>query len=100
MKKITHAAFIVSVHYEASDREARINLKWKGDYQISDFQLDRLGRILHCETETENAGWVLVRFSPPLHRSSAQPLSQFGPAIITLSEVVRPGDAVPLQSSL
>jgi hypothetical protein len=30
------------------------------DHKIADFDLDKLGKVLNSEDETENAGWVIV----------------------------------------
>ena len=60
MKKITDKAFVMSVHQDVSPEVLRINRKWKGNHEISDFDLACLGKVLHAEAETENAGWVLI----------------------------------------
>jgi len=60
MKKITDRAFVMSVHEDVSPEVWRINLKWNGNHEISDFDLARLGKVLHAEADTENAGWVVV----------------------------------------
>jgi hypothetical protein len=91
------AAFVVSVHDDTQHGATRINLKWIGNYKIFDFELDCLGKILNCETETENAGWVIVKPSPLLRVCSLPP-SQSGPAILRCSDIVRPGDAMPSRS--
>jgi hypothetical protein len=75
MKKNTDTGFIVSLHHDASPDTLQVNLKWQGDYDISAFDLDRLGHVLHCENETENTGW----------------------AIIKPSRLVNPGEAIPLR---
>jgi hypothetical protein len=101
MTNITNAAFVVSVHYDDPYGAAHINLKWKGNHQIADFDLDRLGEVLNCETETENTGWVIVKFSYVLNNLSVAPLSQSGPPVLqssSLSSLVSPGDEVPLVS--
>jgi hypothetical protein len=86
-KKITNAAFVVSVHYDDPYGAAHLNLKWKGDHQISDFDLGRLGEVLQWETETENTGWVIVRSFYVLHNLTVAPLSQSGPpALLSSSE--------------
>jgi len=61
MKKITDKAFVMSVHQDALPEALRINLKWKGNHEISDFDLACLGKVLHAEADTENAGWVVIR---------------------------------------
>jgi hypothetical protein len=95
MKSITEAAFVVSVHYNGRNGPARINLKWKGNHEISDFTLDSLGTVVDCETETENTGWAVVRSSQVLNDSIVAPLSQFGHRILPSS--VSPGDVIPLR---
>jgi len=61
MKQVTDTAFVVSVHHDVSQGTLRINLKWKGNHDISIFDLERLGKVLHCESDTESTGWVLIR---------------------------------------
>lgn len=56
MKKSTDTGFIVSLHYDASPDTLRVNLTWQGDHDISAFDLDRLGQVLHYENESENTG--------------------------------------------
>jgi|ERR1700738_3193218 hypothetical protein len=97
MKNLNQAAFVVSVHYVHPNGPARLNLKWNGNHQISDFDLDRLGEVLNCETETENTGWVMVRSSHLLNDSSMAPLSQFGHLILRSSNLVGPGEEIPLR---
>ncbi len=56
----TDRAFVVSIHDDgckACCAEAlHINLKWYGNHDISDFDLDQLGKVMQCETETETSG--------------------------------------------
>jgi hypothetical protein len=52
-------ALVVSVHTDTEtrtllneniqDRPIRINLKWVGDHDLADFNLERLGRLVNCE---------------------------------------------------
>lgn len=79
------AALVVSVHADVEartllnqniqDRAIRINLKWQGEHDLADFDLERLGRLVACESETEHSGWALIE---PRHN-------------------VKPGDTVPLR---
>jgi hypothetical protein len=39
---------------------ARVNLHWEGGNQISDFDFDKLGKVLNSEDETEHSGWALI----------------------------------------
>jgi hypothetical protein len=50
MKPTGDRAFVVSVHDLSPNSHLHINLKWQGDHDISDFDLDRLGKVLNCET--------------------------------------------------
>jgi hypothetical protein len=95
MKDIEDSAFVVSVHYDGANT-ARINLRWKGRHDIWQFDVDHLGEVTDCKSETENTGWVIVRHS--LH--SVPFSTPFGPPIIRTSEPVMPGDAIPLRREL
>jgi len=75
MKRNTDTGFIVSLHHDASPDTLRVNLKWEGDHDISAFDLGSLGEVLHCENESVNTGW----------------------AIVTSSNLVSPGEAIPSQ---
>jgi hypothetical protein len=96
MKNIQNAAFVVSVHYGKTSEVARINVKWKGNHEISDFNFDRFGEVLSSESETENTGWVVVRSSYRMNNSGVSPFQQSGPAILRLSQRISPGDEIPL----
>ena len=41
----------------------RISLKWQGNHDISDFELDRIGAVVRSEAETEHTGYVIVKSS-------------------------------------
>jgi hypothetical protein len=53
-------AAVLSIHDNPGDGTARVNLRWEGHHQISDFDLAKLGNVLNSEDETEHSGWVLV----------------------------------------
>jgi hypothetical protein len=40
---------------------SRINLKWPGKHEVTEFKLDKLGELVGCETETDQTGWVIVK---------------------------------------
>ena len=94
---IRDAAFVVNVHDDVWNRTVRINLRWKGNHDISDFDLDFLGNVVRCEAETENTGWVIVRSSRPLNDLTFPPLSQFGHAVLRSSNLAGSGDEIPLR---
>ena len=58
--KAENEAGVVSIRDNPNERTTRINLRWEGNHRISDFNLDKLGRILDSEDETEHTGWVLA----------------------------------------
>jgi hypothetical protein len=57
MKRIQDAAFVVSIHEEVSPSTLRINLRWRGNHEISEFELTRYGKVVNCVTETADTGW-------------------------------------------
>jgi hypothetical protein len=83
VKDLSDSAFVVSVHYDTAKGVAPPNLKWKGRHAISDFDLDHLGDVIGCGTETEKAGWVVVRFLQDERIPSLPPESQFGPMALS-----------------
>jgi hypothetical protein len=97
MENIGDAAFVVSVHDDVFSGTVRINLRWQGNHDISDFDLDFLGEVVRCEAETENTGWVIVRSSHLWNELSFLPVSQFGHAILRSSNLVESGDEIPLR---
>ena len=59
MKSETEAA-VVSIRENTDEATARVNLRWEGRHEISDFDLDKLGSVLNSESETEHSGWAIV----------------------------------------
>ena len=53
-------AAVVSIHENPDEGTARVNLRWEGNHQISDFDVDKLGKVVDSEVETEHSGWALV----------------------------------------
>jgi len=53
-------AAVLSVYENPDEGTAKVNLRWEGNHQISDFDLDKMGRVLNSEDETEHSGWALV----------------------------------------
>jgi hypothetical protein len=58
--KIQVEAAVMSVREIPDGATARVNLRWEGKHQISDFEVDKLGRVLDSEDETEHSGWAIV----------------------------------------
>jgi hypothetical protein len=74
MKRIKDAAFVVSVHEDVSPGILRINLRWQGNHEIFEFDLECLGRVVNCATETADAGWVMIEHSGLVDPGEAIPL--------------------------
>ena len=98
MRRVADAAYVVSVHDDRPQGRLHINLKWLGDHDISAFDLDRLGKVVHCEAETQNSGWIIIE---PYNRLDTHPeelLPGFGSAILEPSSLnISAGDTVPLR---
>lgn len=98
MKRIADTAYVVSVHDHHPQGTLLINLKWEGNHDLSAFDLDRLGEVVHSEAETQNSGWVIIE---PYNRLNAHPeelLPGFGSAILEPSSLnISAGDTVPLR---
>ena len=74
MKPFKDAAFVLSLHEDVSPGTLHINLRWQGNHEIFDFNLDRLGKVVACATETENTGWVMIERARFLNVGEAIPL--------------------------
>jgi hypothetical protein len=85
MSSAEDTALVVSVHADTESRALlketvqentmRINLKWQGKHDLADFDVDRLGKLVSSDVETEHTGWVVV-----------EP-----------RRAVKPGDIIPLR---
>jgi hypothetical protein len=53
-------AAVVSIRERTEEGTARVNLRWEGNHQISDFDLNKLGSVLNSEGEAEHSGWAVV----------------------------------------
>ena len=58
--KTEDGAAVVSIRENTNEGTARINLRWEGHHQISDFDIGKLGKAIDSEDETEHSGWVFV----------------------------------------
>jgi hypothetical protein len=99
MKPSGDTAFVVSVHYDDPNGRLLINVIWQGDHDISDFDLDRFGRLLNCETETVDSGWVVVEPYDRLKTYLGELQPPFGPPVLEPSFRIAAGDTLPLRES-
>jgi hypothetical protein len=70
----TEEAAVVSIRDNTDEGKARINLRWEGKHQISDFDLDKLGKVIDSEDETEHSGWVFVELPVQISPGKTIPL--------------------------
>jgi hypothetical protein len=85
MSSSENIALVVSVHSDVEsrtllkqtvqDNTVRINIKWQGKHDLADFDVDRLGKVVSSDIDTEHTGW----------------------AIIEPRRTVKPGDTIPLR---
>jgi hypothetical protein len=61
MKSETEAA-VVSIHENTNERTARLNLRWEGKRQISDFALDKWAAFRIPKVKPSIAGGRLLNF--------------------------------------
>ena len=93
MKEATDRATILTVDEDSAPNTFRVSLRWRGSHDIADFDLERYGRVLSIQDETENTGWAIIEHS--FHAAFARPLP--GWAINQSMRPLTPGDTVPLR---
>jgi hypothetical protein len=89
-------AMVLSVDADSAPDTLRVSLQWQGDHDIADFDLQRFGKVLQIQDETEHTGWAIIerRF----HARIAHTLPGWA-----LHESVCPlkaGDTIPLRRDL
>ena len=67
-------AAVVSIRERTDEGTARVNLRWEGNHQISDFDLNKLGSVLNSEGEAEHSGWAVVELPVKATIGKAIPL--------------------------
>jgi hypothetical protein len=92
----TNQAMVLSIEADVAPNTLRVSLQWQGDHDVSDFGLQRFGKVLRIQDETEHTGWAIIerRF----HARIAHPLPGWA-----LHESVCPlkaGDTIPLRRDL
>ena len=89
-------AMILSIEADVAPDTLRVSLQWQGDHDISDFDLQRFGKVLQIQDETEHTGWAIIerRF----HARIAHTLPGWA-----IHESMRPlsaGETIPLRPDL
>lgn len=95
-RNAANEAMVLSVDADSAPDTLRVSLQWQGDHDIADFDLQRFGKVLQIQDETENSGWAIIerRF----HARIAHTLPGWA-----LHESMRPltaGDIIPLRPDL
>ena len=93
MNKTMNNALILSVNTGASPNTFRVSLKWQGNHDIADFDLERFGKVLSFQDETENTGWAVIERPFGTVIAHAVPGWAINGSICPLN----PGDTVPLR---
>jgi len=92
----SNKATVLSVNANSAPNTYRVSLQWRGNYDISDFDLQRFGKVLSIQDETQNTGWAIIERPFSVHPAYALP----GWAIIEPTHALSPGDAIPLRPDL
>jgi len=89
-------AMILSVEADVAPDTLRVSLQWQGNHDISDFDLQRFGKVLQIQDETEHTGWAIIEHR--FHARIAHTLPGWA-----MHESMRPlsaGDTIPLRPDL
>jgi len=95
-KAATNEARVLSVDADVAPDTWRVSLQWQGDHDISDFDLQRFGKVLRIQDETENTGWAIIERG--FHATIAQVLP--GWAMHESMSPLAAGDTIPLRPDL
>jgi len=96
LKASANKATILSVDTNTAPNTFRVSLQWSGNYDISDFDLQRFGKVLSVQDETQNTGWAIIERPFRVHPAYALP----GWVINEPTPALSPGDAIPLRPDL
>jgi hypothetical protein len=96
LKAATNKATILSVNANTAPNTFRVSLQRQGNYDISDFDLQRFGKVLRIQDETQNIGWVIIE--RPFRVPATYTLP--GWAINESTHPLSSGDTIPLRPDL
>jgi len=92
-----NTATILSINAGAAPNTFCVSLQWEGKHDISDFHLQRLGKVLQIQDESLNSGWAIIE--RPFHVAIGYGL----PGLAGIDETpypLNPGDTIPLRPDL
>ena len=95
-KVATNEAMVLSIEADVAPNAFRVSLQWQGDHDVSDFDLQRFGKVLRIQDETENAGWAIIERRFHARIAHAVP----GWAIHESMSPLAAGDTIPLRPDL
>ena len=89
-------AMVLSVDVDSAPDTLRVSLQWQGDHDVADFDLQRFGKVLRIQDESEHTGWAIIerRF----HARIAHTLP--GWALHESLCPLKAGDTIPLRPDL
>ena len=90
---VTNEAMVLSVDADVASDTLRVGLQWQGDHDIADFDLQRFGKVLQIQAETEHTGWAIIEHR--FHARIAHTLP--GWAIHESMCPLTAGDTIPLR---
>jgi hypothetical protein len=92
----TNEAMVLSIEADFAPNTLRVSLQCQGDHDVSDFDLQRFGKVLRIQDETENTGWAIIerRFHPRI--ADALPGWQSHESMCPVAA----GDIIPLRRDL
>jgi hypothetical protein len=96
MKQATNTATILTVDEDVASNTFRVSLRWQGEHNIADFDLERFGKVLSIQDEAGNTGWAIIE--RPFRAVIAHTLP--GWAIHESMCPLNPGDTVPLRPGI
>jgi hypothetical protein len=96
IKQDTNMAWILSVDEDVSPNTFRVSLQWQGNHDIADFELERYGKVLSIQDESENRGWAIIE------RPFCAAIAQMVPGWAMNESIypLKPGDTVPLRGGI
>jgi len=89
-------ATILSVNEGFVPNTVRVSVQWDGDHDISDFDLQRFGKVLQIQGETNNTAWAIIE--RPFRAAIAHTIP--GWAINESMRQLIAGDTIPLRPNL
>lgn len=92
----TNKATILSVNEDVAPNTVHVSVQWEGDHDISDFDLQRFGKVLKIQDETKHTAWAIIERPFRAKIARAFPGWAINQSMWTLTA----GDTIPLRPDL